>query len=89
MTAVLHDEVVTVAPVRKLTLVRDEATIQATTRVSGPKRVTRRVDTHRVWGGGDPLVDGAARLLSIPLRHAYAALWRVGLLEVRAESDGQ
>ena len=33
---------------------------------------------------GDPLVDGAARLLSIPLRHVYAALWRVGVLEVRA-----
>ncbi|ETB40243.1 hypothetical protein N602_13275, partial [Mycobacterium avium subsp. hominissuis 10-5606] len=34
--------------------------------------------------GGDPLVDGAARLLSIPLRHVYAALWRVGVLEVQA-----
>ncbi|PBJ60403.1 hypothetical protein BB737_26110, partial [Mycobacterium avium subsp. hominissuis] len=32
----------------------------------------------------DPLVDGAARLLSIPLRHVYAALWRVGVLEVQA-----
>ncbi|MDT5255320.1 MAG: hypothetical protein QOD10_400 [Mycobacterium sp.] len=85
MTAVLHDEVVTVAPVRKLTVVRDEATIQA----PAPKKVTRRVDTHPFWAGGDPLVDGAARLLSIPLRHAYAALWRVGLLEVRAQSDGQ
>jgi hypothetical protein len=34
--------------------------------------------------GGDPLVDTAARLLSIPLRQLYAALWRLGLLEVRA-----
>ena len=84
MTAVLHDEVVIVAPVRKLTVVRDEATIQATTRVSGPKKVTRRVDTHTFCAGRDPLVDGAARLLTIPLRHVYAALWRVGLLEVRA-----
>jgi hypothetical protein len=29
-------------------------------------------------------VEGAARLLSIPLRHVYAALWRVGVLEVQA-----
>jgi len=34
--------------------------------------------------GGDPLSEAAARLLSIPVRHAYALLWRVGLLEVRA-----
>jgi hypothetical protein len=80
MTAILHDEVVTVAPVRKLTVVRDDATIQA----PAPKKVTRRVDARPF---GDPLVDGAARLLSIPVRHAYAALWRVGLLEVRC--DGQ
>jgi hypothetical protein len=80
MTAVLHDEVVTIAPARKLTVVRDDATIQP----PAPKKVTRLVDTHPFFAGGDPLVDGAARLLSIPLRHAYAALWRVGLLEVRA-----
>ena len=84
MTAVLHDEVVTIAPVRKLTVVRDTATTPATTQVSGPKKVTRRVDTHAFCAGGDPLVDGAARLLSVPLRHVYAALWRVGVLEVRA-----
>jgi hypothetical protein len=83
MTAVLHDEVVTVAPARKLAVVRDDTTIQA----PAPKKVTRRVDAHPFCAGGDPLVDGAARLLSIPLRHAYAALWRVGLLEVRC--DGQ
>jgi hypothetical protein len=80
MTAVLYDEVVTVGPVRKLTVVRDAATTQA----PAPKKVTRRVDTQHFGVGGDPLVDGAARLLSIPLRHVYAALWRVGLLEVQA-----
>ena len=80
MTAVLHNEVVTIAPARKLMVVRDDTTIQAT----APKKVTRRVDTHAFCAGGDPLVDGAARLLSIPMRHAYAALWRVGLLEVRS-----
>jgi hypothetical protein len=29
-------------------------------------------------------VHGAARLLTIPVRHMYAALWRVGILEVQA-----
>ena len=80
MTAVLYDEVVTVAPARKLTVVREEATIQ----VSRSEKVTRRVDTPPFGIGGDPLVDGAARLLTIGVRHVYAALWRVGLLEVRA-----
>jgi hypothetical protein len=80
MTAVLYDEVVTVAPARKLTVVRDTAPTQA----PAPKKVTRRVDNQPFGAGGDPLVDGAAHLLSIPLRHVYAALWRVGLLEVQA-----
>ena len=84
MTAVLYDEVVTAAPARKLTVVREDATTRATTQVSGPKKVTRRVDIPPFGVGGDPLVDGAAWLLSVPLRHMYAALWRVGLLEVRA-----
>ena len=34
--------------------------------------------------GGDPLSEAAARLLSVPVRHAYALLWRMGLIEVRA-----
>lgn len=34
-------------------------------------------------GGGDPLVDAATRILSIPLRQMYAVLWRVGVIEVR------
>jgi hypothetical protein len=33
---------------------------------------------------GDPLVEGAARLLSVPLRQLYAALWRAGVIEVGA-----
>ncbi|KAA1248637.1 hypothetical protein F0Q45_19490 [Mycobacterium simiae] len=32
----------------------------------------------------DPIVDTTARLLSIPLRHVYALLWRVGVIEVTA-----
>jgi hypothetical protein len=84
MTAVLYDEVVTAAPARKLTVVRGPETIQATTSAPAPKRAPRRADTPAFRVGGDPLVDGAARLLTIPLRHAYALLWRVGLLEVHA-----
>ena len=80
MTAVLYDEVVTVAPARKLTVVRDDATTQAPAR----KKVMRQINTPPFGVGGDPLVDGAAWLLNVPLRHMYAALWRVGLLEVRA-----
>jgi hypothetical protein len=80
MTAVFYDEVVTVAPARTLTVVRDVATVEA----RAPKKVTRRAATPPFGAGGDPLVDGAARLLSIPVRHVYAALWRVGVLEVQA-----
>lgn len=40
----------------------------------------KRQDHHRP--AGDPLVDGATRLLSIPLQQLYAFLWRTGLLVV-------
>jgi hypothetical protein len=79
MTAVSYDEVVTAAPARKLTVVRDAVTTEA----PAPQKVTHRVDTHTLCAGGDPLFDGAARLLSIPMRHVYAALWRAGVLDVR------
>jgi hypothetical protein len=82
MTAALYDEVVTVAPARKLTVVRDATPIQA----PAPEQVTRQPEFPlfaMLFGGGDPLVDGAARLLAIPVRHVYAALWRVGVLEVQ------
>ncbi len=77
MTAVLHDEVVTVAPARTLTVVRDANPAPA------PKKAARPVD-RRTIVISDPVVDGAAHLLSIGLRHVYAALWRVGVLDVRA-----
>ena len=71
MTAVLYDDVLpapAVPAAPHLTLAPAPA----------PKR-------HRSpIGGGDPLVDGAARLLSIPLRQVYAVLWRVGVIEVTA-----
>jgi hypothetical protein len=80
MTAALYDEVVTVAPARKLTVVRDVTPTQA----PAPKKVMRQRDLPIFGIGGDPLVHGAARLLTIPVRHVYAALWRVGVLEVQA-----
>jgi hypothetical protein len=83
MTAALYDEVVTVTPARKLTVVRDVPTLPVPNPAPAPKKVTRRVGTQPFGAGGDPLVDGAARLLSVPVRHVYAALWRIGLLEVQ------
>ncbi|GAB7141830.1 Rv1535 family protein [Mycobacterium riyadhense] len=79
MTAALYDEVVTVAPARQLHVVRD-----VPTQAPAPKKAARQNDTRPFGAGGDPLVEGAARLLSVPLRHMYAALWRVGLLEIQA-----
>ena len=80
MTVALYDEVATVAPARKLTVVRDVTPTQA----PAPKKATRQRDLPIFGLGGDPLVHGAARLLAVPVRHVYAALWRVGVLEVQA-----
>lgn len=80
MTVALYDEVVTVAPARTLTVVRDTDTTVA---APAPNKVARPA-ANRSFAGGDPLVDGAARLLSIPLRHVYAALYRAGVLEIQA-----
>jgi hypothetical protein len=68
MTAVRYDDVVTTPAAPRLTS------------ASGPKQASKRPPFD---AGGDPLVDASARLLAIPLRHMYAALWRVGLVEVR------
>jgi hypothetical protein len=78
MTAVLSDDVVTVtaAPCLEAVPVRKPAAVQAPTQPSG------RRDDQLI--GGDPLVAGAARLLCLPMRQLYAALWRMGLLEVGA-----
>ena len=32
---------------------------------------------------GNPLMDMTTKLLSVPLHQLYAALWRVGVIEVR------
>lgn len=47
-----------------------------------PDLAPRRPRRRSPIGGGDPLVDAASHMLSIPLRQLYAALWRVGVLEV-------
>jgi hypothetical protein len=78
MTAVLYDEVVTARPARRLRAVPAPTPIAA----PAPKRTSKRPELQLVVG--DPLVAGAARLLCVPLRQLYAALWRAGVLEVGA-----
>ena len=68
MTAVPYDDAVTTSPATKLTL------------AVSPKRIPQ----PPIGAGGDPMVDAAARLLSIPLRHMYAVLWRAGVIEITA-----
>jgi hypothetical protein len=81
MTAVLYDEVVTATPARRLRVVPAPTPMP----VPAPKRTSKRpIDQLDQLIGGDPLVVGAARLLCIPMRQLYAALWRVGVLEVGA-----
>jgi hypothetical protein len=72
MTAVLYDDVILTPPAPRLTL------------APTPKQAPKRLPQPPIGAGSDPLVDVAARLLSIPLRQVYAVLWRVGLIEVRA-----
>ncbi|MCV7100460.1 Rv1535 family protein [Mycobacterium palustre] len=79
MTAVLYDEVVTEAPARKLSVVRDADTIAA----PAPDKAARRAERPTIVIS-DPLVDGAAHFLVVGVRHVYAALWRAGVLDVRA-----
>ena len=81
MTSALYDEVVTLTTAPKLHVVRDVPA--ASFPEQAPKKGTRRID-EALGVGSDPLVDGTTRLLSIPLRHMYAALWRIGVLEVQA-----
>jgi hypothetical protein len=77
MTAFLYDDVVAATTAPRLTVVPD----LEPTPMPAPKAAKR--SEFRPMGG-DPLVDGAARLLSVPLRQLYAALWRAGVIEVGA-----
>jgi hypothetical protein len=36
----------------------------------------------RIGVSSDPLTDGVARVLAIPLRELYAVLWRAGIVEI-------
>ena len=60
-------------------LLHDDVVPRLPAPAPAPKQARR---AHRP--SGDPLADAAAHLLSIPLRHVYAVLWRVGLIEVTA-----
>lgn len=77
MTAVLYDEVLTTTAAPKLRAVP----APEPTTAAAPKPAVKRPGS---WPHGDPMVDGVAWLLGFPLRQVYAALWRVGLLEVGA-----
>ena len=74
MTAVLYDEVVAATSAPRLRVVPDPT--------PPTPKTSKRSDLPLT--GADPLVEGAARLLCVPLRQLYAALWRVGVLEVGA-----
>lgn len=75
MTAVLYDEVVAATSAPRLRVVPDPAPTAVPTPKTSKRRDPLLVDS-------DPLVAGAARLLCVPLRQLYAALWRAGVLEV-------
>jgi hypothetical protein len=79
MTAVLYDDVSVVAatPAPRLRAVPAPASMAVPTSTTSKRRDPQVMDY-------DPLVAGAARLLSVPLRQIYAALWRAGVLEVSA-----
>jgi hypothetical protein len=78
MTAVLYDEVVTATPAPHLRAVPAPKPNAA----PALKQASRRLDNQPIEG--DPLVAGATRLLCIPVRQLYAALWRLGVLKVVA-----
>jgi hypothetical protein len=78
MTAVLYDEVVTATPAPQLRAVP----APKPTAAPAPKQASGRLDNQPIEG--DPLVNGATRLLCVPVRQIYAALWRLGALEVVA-----
>jgi hypothetical protein len=75
MTAVVYDDVVSAAPAPRLRVVPDSAPAALPTRKASKR-------SGAALMSGDPLIDGAARLLCVPLRQFYAALWRAGVIEV-------
>jgi hypothetical protein len=84
MTAVLIDDVLDVLDVADVVdLVTSPPAPPRLSLAPEPGPARKRLPQSPI-GGGDPLVDGAATLLSVPLRHMYAVLWRMGVIEVRA-----
>jgi hypothetical protein len=85
MTAVLWDDVNTrvPAPAARAPRLRVVPAAEPTTAAAN-KKMAKRLDVQPFGVGGDPLVVGAAWLLRAPVRQLYAALWRVGVLEVLA-----
>lgn len=83
MTAVLLDEAVAVPTTRSLR-VPGASGRPSTSPQCAPKKAARRANGLPLGIGPDPLVDGVALLLTVPVRHMYAALLRAGVLEVRA-----
>lgn len=69
MTAVRYDDVATVSP---------DLAPRQTSKAAAKRRPQPPI------GAGDPLMEAATHLLSIPFRQLYAALWRAGVIEVRA-----
>ncbi|MBS4729567.1 hypothetical protein MSM1_14860 [Mycobacterium sp. SM1] len=85
MTAVLWDDVATRVPrAPKLRAVPAAEPTPAAAKKAAQKKIAKRLDDQPFGVGGDPLVEGAAWLLRAPVHQLYAALWRVGLLEVLA-----
>lgn len=78
MTAFLYDDdVVAATSAPRLRVVPDPAPAAVPTPKTAKRSSTQPMSS-------DLLVDGAARLLCVPLRQLYAALWRAGVIEVGA-----
>jgi hypothetical protein len=91
MTAALIDDVVLdgvvltapAAPVLALAPQTASQTASVAALHSAP-RPARAAKLRNFEPPSDPMADVAGQLLSIPLRHVYAALWRAGVIKVKA-----
>lgn len=54
----------------------------ATAPSARPLRAVKAPEVREHRPVGDPLIDATTRLLTVPMRQAYALLWRTGLLVV-------
>ncbi|MEB4208257.1 Rv1535 family protein [Mycobacterium sp. 94-17] len=68
-----------------MTVIRDDDVMSVSV-APAPRETPRQTPRPRPQppaGAGNPLTEMTARLLSIPLHEIYAALWRMGVMEVR------